>query len=246
MKNFALTFAAATSAMTMLSAMPAAAQTCSAAPSCDTLGYNQTAAYCAGKGLSYIKCPFDQNKVFCGTPPAATVQPHVGDLKYSLYSSNHSGWLLCNGAQYPKTSYPTLFNLLGTSYCSTRGGCSSGYFAVPDYRGFFLRGYSSPASLTSTYYAFSGSWNYSTTTPQKEQLPNITGNFYTGRSQAVTLNSWMGAFSKTAQSGYWANREASSDGGKYEFNASKSNAIYNGSHVIPANYGAYIFIYSQP
>lgn len=43
------------------------AQTCVRAPDCGELGYNQTAAECAAAGLNkYIKCPFDQTKVYCG------------------------------------------------------------------------------------------------------------------------------------------------------------------------------------
>ncbi len=43
------------------------AQTCVKAPDCRELGYNQTAAECSAAGLDkYIKCPFDQTKVYCG------------------------------------------------------------------------------------------------------------------------------------------------------------------------------------
>lgn len=62
MNNLNLTIAAA---VACLYALPAAAQTCSAAPSCSTLGYTQTIGSCTSLGLSYINCPFDQSKVFC-------------------------------------------------------------------------------------------------------------------------------------------------------------------------------------
>lgn len=53
-------------------------------------------------------------------------------------------------------------------------------------------------------------------------LPNITGRFYVGRSK----NSSEGAFVKEAQSGYFSNREGASDGGRYRFDASRSNPVY--------------------
>lgn len=262
--------------------VPAAAMAqsseCIKQPTCTELGYSQTINQCLEKNLPYIRCPFDTNAVFCGKAAKEQIEqtkPQVGDLKYSLYSSNHDGWLRCDGSQYSITTYKNLYNVIGTNFCrtyssrtseGTTGQCDSGRFAVPDYRGFFLRGYKYANSnavdkLTSinwpnvsnalyykgNYFRYggsSGSVSDSFYIPEYERLPNITGYFYTGRSEAVTLNSWMGAFSKTAQSGYWANRESSSDGGRYEFNASKSNSIYDGGHVVPANYAAHIYIYA--
>ena len=236
-KLLALAVAAATAA----SADAFAAETtCTAAPSCASLGYTQTTSACSGK---YIVCPFDASKVTC-----LNDGPHVGDLKHSLYYSNHDGWLKCDGSQYSRTSYAKLYSVINTSFCSVRnGGCSSGMFAVPDYRGFFLRGYSNPSSSTTTYQKYSGSWNYSTSTPQKEQLPNIRGEVkFTGvkyASSSTSLN--PGALSITNSGNKWGD-----DGGKgtasagLSFNASSYNPIYNGSNVIPANYGTYIFIYA--
>ena len=39
------------------------AQTCTAAPSCDDLGYTKSASQCSGK--TTLKCPFDLTKVSC-------------------------------------------------------------------------------------------------------------------------------------------------------------------------------------
>ena len=251
--------------LVILTAAPAlAAIDCATIPSCSSLGYSETAGACKGK---YLTCPFDNTKIAC------LDSPKVGDLKYSLYSSNHDGWIKCDGTQYSTSTYSKLYSVIGTKFChkytsrtdtSTANNCKSGYFAVPDYRGFFLRGYKSSNSSAVDYHSgwptvsnalyykgnylryggSSGGVDDSLYIPEYERLPNIEGYFYTGRSEAVTLNSWMGAFSKTAQSGYWANREASQDGGRYQFNASKSNQIYDGGHVVPANYATYIFIYA--
>lgn len=260
MKKLILITAAA-----LFSASVALAQTCATAPSCATLGYTQSASACSGKSL---KCPFDTTKVMC-----VNGGPHVGDLKYSLYSSNHDGWLLCNGTQYSQTAYPKLYSLLSTKFCHkytsrtdtsyTSSNCKSGYFAVPDYRGFFLRALNTYNSTSSTvggsysYYsdALYYKGHYSTATafmypwiPQYEQLPNITGEF--GMLAGGTEVGWNNAVSTTNNAFYRKDgigdngQQSSNAAGGAGFEASRSNKIYDGSHVMPASYGAYIFIYA--
>jgi microcystin-dependent protein len=46
-----------------------------------------------------------------------------------------AGWILCDGSVYPNAQFPALFSVLANSY----GGNQSG-FAVPEYKGLFLRG----------------------------------------------------------------------------------------------------------
>lgn len=46
-----------------------------------------------------------------------------------------AGWILCDGSVYPNAQFPDLFAVLANSY----GGNASG-FAVPEYKGLFLRG----------------------------------------------------------------------------------------------------------
>ena len=265
MKKLILITAAA-----LFSASVALAQTCATAPSCATLGYTQSASACSGKSL---KCPFDTTKVMC-----VNGGPHVGDLKYSLYSSNHDGWLLCNGTQYSQTTYSKLYNLLGTKFCHrytsrtdtsySSNNCDSGKFAVPDYRGFFLRGVMSYNSYTNTvnkpatsgrtpssyysdalYYKGYASTLSSMTgiaVPQYEQLPNIKGNsgvaqVFAGDTQstgAIIMDTYNRFKNATGNDKTWWGESG------WNFDASRSNSIYDGSHVMPASYGAYIFIYA--
>ncbi|MBS4774011.1 MAG: tail fiber protein, partial [Proteobacteria bacterium] len=249
----------------------ARAQTCSQAPSCSELGFTKTVSQCAGKTV--LKCPFNTAAVYCNDDtgcaalgftdtitsckgeyvkcPSDSTKgkcidgPKVGDLKHSLYSSNHNGWLLCNGTQYSQSTYSKLYNVIRTSFCGVRsGGCSSGYFAVPDYRGFFLRGYSYPSSSTSTYQAYSGSWNYSTSSPQKEGLPNITGRAYGDNELSVMASGAFYDASGSNKSGDYGGKNDSAYR-IFGFDASRSNKIYGSqSHVVPGNYGTYIFIYA--
>ena len=241
------------------------AETCTTAPSCSTLGYNETASSCRGK---YMKCPFDVTKVMC-----LNDGPHVGDLKYSLYSSNHDGWLLCNGTQYSQTTYSKLYNVIRTNFCHrytsrtdtsyTSSNCKSGYFAVPDYRGFFLRAVSTYNAMSntvggdSTYFSNALIYKGAASTalaytspyvPQYEQLPKITGEF--GMLAGGVDVGWNNAVSTTNNAFYRKDgigdngKQSSNQAGGAGFDASRSNIIYDGTHVMPASYGAYVFIYA--
>ena len=240
---------------------------CATLPTCDDLGYTENADDCVGRKLL---CPFDKTQAAC------LESPHVGDLKYSHYSVNHDGWLLCDGKQYRKENYSKLNNVIGTNFCrtfssrtdtGTTGKCNSGYFAVPDYRGFFLRGFVSSNSYaidkfgSSSYYSsalyYKGNYtNYdgksyrtsyydSRYIPQYERLPSIEGkwipDFRLGTAQTAT-----GPFQAVAGASRKSWRGADDNGTPYgfTFDASRSNVIYDGSHVVPANYAAYIFIYA--
>ena len=58
--------------LAMAVALPAyAALDCSTPPTCDDLGYTQSASDCAGKFT--LKCPFDETVVFCGGSDCAAL-----------------------------------------------------------------------------------------------------------------------------------------------------------------------------
>ncbi len=56
------------------------AQSCLTPPSCDTLGYKQSADDCSGQER-VLKCPFDQTKMFC--LDTITQEVNVGAILYS-------------------------------------------------------------------------------------------------------------------------------------------------------------------
>jgi microcystin-dependent protein len=56
---------------------------------------------------------------------------YAGDLKYSIQSDNHNGWLKCDGSSVERAKYPNLFNVIGTSF----GSIDEDYFNLPDCRG---------------------------------------------------------------------------------------------------------------
>ncbi len=62
--------------------------------------------------------------------PPGTVVPFAGPT-----ANIPAGWLLCDGRDYQKSTYPNLYEAIGGSW-----GESNSAFFVPDLRGYFLRG----------------------------------------------------------------------------------------------------------
>ena len=104
-------------------------------------------------------------------------------------------WLECNGQSCSK--YPQLVAVLGSN-------------KVPDYRGRFLEGNTTPG------------------TKKEAGLPDITGTTYV--DSAVTRGYNSGAFYK--YEGGSSGPDSSGNGGKLYFAASKSNPIYGASETV--------------
>lgn len=71
--------------------------------------------------------------------PAGTILPFAGE-----YTEVPKGWLLCDGLEYEKTTYPDLYLAIKSAW-----GENGSKFRVPDLRGVFLRGVN--GSRTGTY-----------------------------------------------------------------------------------------------
>ena len=217
-----------------------AAINCSTLPSCDSLGYKDKVAECPSSS-EVLKCPFDTAWGKC------TRGPSVGDLKYSLNTDNHNGWILCNGQSLDTTKYAALYGIIKSNY-----GMDGTKFRVPDYRGFFLRAYGT-ADKNNALSSFGGSANSSLNTPQKEQLPNIRGSFRIGGTECVdgkVTCLFNNIFSSSEKGGgYSGGHSGSGASPVVKFDASTTEGTGNGiyqdnGHVIPANYAANIFIYA--
>ena len=240
MKNLSLFV----SAFALCASTSYAAINCGTLPSCDSLGYKDKVTDCPSSS-EVLKCPFDTAWGKC------TRGPSVGDLKYSLNTDNHNGWILCNGQSLDTTKYAALYGIIKSNY-----GMDGTKFRVPDYRGFFLRAHGT-ADKNNALSSFGGTANSSLKDPQKEQLPNITGQI-TSDMGKEELNAkfddvgWMKLASSITGAFYSSKRfngvyAEGGDGIGYliEFSAHESNPIYTDSgHVIPANYAANIFIYA--
>jgi hypothetical protein len=56
----------------------------------------------------------------------------IGEIKMFLNNSAPNNFILCNGASYPITQYPTLFNLIKYTY-----GGSGNFFNIPNFQSHF-------------------------------------------------------------------------------------------------------------
>lgn len=68
--------------------------------------------------------------------PANVATPAGAVMAFAMNSAP-SGWLACNGSSVSRTTYAALFAAIGTTYGSGDGSTT---FALPDLRGYFVRG----------------------------------------------------------------------------------------------------------
>ena len=135
--------------------------------------------------------------------PTGTILAFMGTT-----SQIPAGWLYCNGAYVSKTTYADLFAVIGTKF-----GASGNNFRLPilnDNR--FLEGHSVAG------------------TSKNAGLPNIMGSISQGVQAGGTDNGALYR-SSTTITGVFASTEISQVA--LNFNASKSNSIYNSSTVQP-------------
>lgn len=64
------------------------------------------------------------------------IPPEIGDIKHSVRSDDHVGWLKCDGREVSKTTYLDLFNVISENF--NVGSTSGSTFNLPDARGCVL------------------------------------------------------------------------------------------------------------
>ena len=97
---------------------------CDQRPSCEDLGYVDQTNNCPG---TYVACPFDKTKVKCD------LQAQAGEIKFSLQTADHNGWLKCNGRK---------LNELASKYAKSELASvlsKNSMTSLPNYSGVFLR-----------------------------------------------------------------------------------------------------------
>lgn len=63
------------------------------------------------------------------------IPPEIGDIKMSIRSDAHAGWLKCDGSAISRTTYSDLWAVIGTNFGAGNG---SSTFNLPDARGCVL------------------------------------------------------------------------------------------------------------
>ena len=143
----------------------------------------------------------------------------IGQIIAVPYNSAPARTLICDGAEISREAYSELFNVIGTMYGE---GDSSTTFNIPDLRDKWIKYYGAEDTIGDSI---------------EEGLPNITGSFiafiYNGSS---IPDSGTGAFKQTAvwRNVSWYGTNYIMGRVDYDFNASRSSAIYgNSEHVTP-------------
>ncbi len=139
----------------------------------------------------------------------------IGFVSASAANYIPAGWLECNGTLLSRTLFADLFAIIGTTYGA---GDGANTFALPDYRGEFLRGHDNGRGVDS-------SRSFGST--QGDAIRNITGTVrVTAFTNGTGLVSSSGAFTTSA-----VGNSAHSGGG----GCANSYATYtlNASNVVP-------------
>lgn len=131
-------------------------------------------------------------------------------VAFSANSAPKNGFLLCNGAEVSRTTYATLFSVIGITYGSGDGSTT---FNLPNLTDRFIQG------------------NGTAGTVHAAGLPNIEGNIVL---QHVNYTTALGVFKNSDYTNTSANFGTNYDGKqtKLVFNASNSNSIYGASTTV--------------
>lgn len=153
---------------------------------------------------------------------SGTGLPEAGDVVFSGASSK-SGHLLCNGAPVSRTTYSALFEIIGTTYGAGNGSTT---FNLPDARNKTLWGASGNLGAV-----------------LEAGLPNIIGGLlYISNHNSSAGGTGTGAFSETSYVAGGGDGNFQSHR-SYNFNASRSSAIYGKSTTVqPPSLALNVFI----
>lgn len=91
----------------------------------------------------------------------------IGDLKHSIYNSDHSNWMKCDGRSLLRSQYPALFSIIGTSF----GSSSSTTFNIPNSAGRVLASIGQ-AEIDSTNWSNGNKSGSETHTMDLSQMPS--------------------------------------------------------------------------
>lgn len=124
----------------------------------------------------FLSQSFDADGQLIVADPNLAVIPVGGWIPYGGTTAP-TGWLLCDGSQVSRTTYKSLYDVIGTMYGAGDGSTT---FNVPDFRGRFVLG-KAAAGTGSTLGSTGGSIDHTHTGPSHtHSVSGNTGNGGTG------------------------------------------------------------------
>ena len=158
----------------------------------------------------------DGNMVLTTAVPTGTILPYCG-------TSAPTGFLICNGGEISRTTYSTLFQLIGTKYGAGNGSTT---FNLPNMHHRFLEG-TTTASEVNTYV--------------EAGLPNINGRFLGCDLNKDSDGVWSGAFVASDCSGGVSMGSVSIER-TTTFSANLSNGLFGLSSTVQPNAIRFLFV----
>lgn len=128
------------------------------------------------KNVSKLYCYYSGafNEVGASSTQASQPKPYIGDYKYSAVSTDHGGFLLCNGRKLLQSTYKDLFAVIGVSF----GITDTGYFLLPDLQSRVVGGIGKGSGLSSrTMGSYVGGENHVLT---NQEMPSHKHGIVTG------------------------------------------------------------------
>jgi len=149
----------------------------------------------------------------------------IGDFKLSAQSANHNGWLLCNGTTVSRTTYASLFALIGTSFGVGNGSTT---FTLPDFRGRVPGGIGTGSGLTARSMGNSvGEENHTQTV---NEMPSHSHSYGAHWSDGGGWNNGTVQMSDRGLNGY---NSVNNTGGGQAFNVMQPT-LFGGNYFIYA------------
>ena len=118
----------------------------------------------------------------------SNTNPTGSVISYAGSTSTLNGYLLCDGTQYPISSYVALFNVIQYTY---GGNQATGFFNVPNYKGIFLRGAGTQSVNLNVIAGAGGAVQKTYNSPSlgtiytDETIESTTSNYVNGINQEV-------------------------------------------------------------
>jgi microcystin-dependent protein len=150
----------------------------------------------------------------------------IGTIIHNCSASIGLPLLLCNGQTISRTTYASLFAVIGTTYGSGDGSTT---FQIPNYSGAFLRGMGSQTPASITYASDVNPAQYQADQMRSHTHNGQSGSYLNTSSTASTVNGIAPVCTKKSSSSSFGSTGGVNSGG-------------NGAETRPFNFGIYMYI----
>jgi microcystin-dependent protein len=179
-----------------------------------------------------------------------SIAPPIGSITAYTLATSPPGWLICDGSQVSRTTYASLFAVIGVTFGP---GNNSTTFTLPNYQGAFLRGtgtngsYSGPSLNTSQAHATQTHTHTASsvvTDPGHAHSQTTVNDDYNnsgGNAYPVGSNPSFAAYDSSGIK-TWSNINSSTTRVTVATTVGNSTTSVNANETRPYNFGVYWII----